>query len=996
MARCFTWLFVLLSAAGHGQEYFQQALSYDITVSLDDRVHELTGQLTLEYTNNSPDILQKIPFHVWPNAYESNSSAFAKQQLRLGSTEFYFAKQEERGALDGLNFTVDGTPAKHDPDEDHPDIVYLQLPKPIAPDRTITIRTPFRVDIPASFSRLGHVGESYQMTQWYPKPAVYDRGGWHAMPYLDQGEFYGEFGSFRVAITLPENYVVGATGTLEEERERKWLLDKAERDAGRIVELAVNRPAGEPDFPASAATEKTITYVAEGVHDFAWFADKRFYVQHDTLSPGGAAAPIDVWSFFTDTDGGYWKRSLEYLKRATRFYSEALGAYPYPQVTGVQSALSAGGGMEYPMITVIGRTNSARALDNVLTHEVGHNWFYGILGSNERTNPWMDEGLNSYYEQRYMATFYTEDATKLPLVGNPDLDRLGYRYLTRQGKDQAPNTRADSLSEYNYWVQAYSKPAMAMHDLEAYVGRARLDAAMQVYYDTWRFKHPRPEDFFQVLRASLGQSISPWFERAMLTTYTSDWRVGRVAGGRVDLAHSGTRLAPASSQIKNADGASFNRTIEVGEATVEVPEATSVALPYAGNRLDLYGHNNRSDRRRPALRFGISAENDERYAIHVFPLVGYNAHDGLQVGAALHNRTLAPRKLEWVLAPLYGFGGGEVNGFAGGRYRVARPFGRVRQALINGGVQRWSDFTFREERTYAYTRAGLRAEFQLDHPAITQRSSSLFLQAISLWRDRPAFDQTGELLGTESRNNYFLRLGYDTKIDREINPFGYEVVLEYKNRDASRPTAFESAYLRLDATFEGALQYLRKRHVRWRAYTAVFLKNELRESSFQPESTISLIGNAESDYRRDGLYFGRNLSPDQANWPDRQVEQRQGGFRIPLNNASPGGTSNSYLAAVNLDVDLPLDRLPIPLGVFLDAGVYGSKQVTSDPNVPTFNWVAGASLSTADNRVGIYLPLVADPDVREQLERRGNLLQRITFRLELEGWAPWKWIDDLL
>ena len=200
--------------------YFQQAVNYTINATLDDQQHQISGDITIEYTNNSPDELEVIWLHLWPNAFSKRNTAFARQKIRQGSSRFYFADEEDLGSVSNLNFTVDGTAATLEfPQPENPDVARLRLPKPVASGATIRMASPFLVKIPASFSRLGRVGTSYQMTQWYPKPAVYDQDGWHPMPYLDQGEFYSEFGNFDVTLTLPQNYVVGASGTLQTEQE---------------------------------------------------------------------------------------------------------------------------------------------------------------------------------------------------------------------------------------------------------------------------------------------------------------------------------------------------------------------------------------------------------------------------------------------------------------------------------------------------------------------------------------------------------------------------------------------------------------------------------------------------------------------------------------------------------------------------------------------------------------------------------------------------------
>lgn len=208
--------------------YFQQEVNYIIDVKLNDVDHTLSAFEKIQYINNSHTSLNFIYFHLWPNAYKNNQTALAKQLLKQRNTNLYYSKPEERGFIDSLNFMVNGKPIKWEYDKNHIDICKLYLNEPLGHNDTIIITTPFFVKIPdAKFSRLGHTNQAYFITQWYPKPAVYDSEGWHAMPYLDQGEFYSEFGSFDVKITLPKNYVLAATGDrIDEDEEDEFLNNK--------------------------------------------------------------------------------------------------------------------------------------------------------------------------------------------------------------------------------------------------------------------------------------------------------------------------------------------------------------------------------------------------------------------------------------------------------------------------------------------------------------------------------------------------------------------------------------------------------------------------------------------------------------------------------------------------------------------------------------------------------------------------------------------------
>ena len=387
-------LWPFMNAASQG--YFQQEVNYEIHVTLVDSSHELNGFETVEYINNSPDTLRFLFFHLWPNAYSDNNTALAKEIFARDGKSKLFNDPELKGYIDSLDFMVDSLTVQWNLLPEASDICKIILNEPLQPGDTILITTPFHVKIPKGVtSRLGHIGESYQITQWYPKPAVYDRLGWHQMPYLDQGEFYSEFGRFDVSITLPANYVVGATGNLQNDEEKKWLDTLSEDSSWMIMP-----DFGGGDFPASSVQLKTLRYTEDNIHDFAWFADKRFHVLKGKIKLPDSESEVITWAMFTNQEAQYWINAISYINGAIGKLSEWIGDYPYNNFTAVQSALNSGAAMEYPGLTVIGLANNPYALDKVITHEICHSWFFSAIGSDERTFPFLDEGLSSAYESR--------------------------------------------------------------------------------------------------------------------------------------------------------------------------------------------------------------------------------------------------------------------------------------------------------------------------------------------------------------------------------------------------------------------------------------------------------------------------------------------------------------------------------------------------------------------------------------------------------------------
>ena len=230
--------------------------------------------------------------------------------------------------------------------------------------QSIKVATPFKVKIPSGdISRMGYVGESFQITQWYPKPAVFDQNGWHQMPYLTQGEFYSEYGTFDVSITLPTNYVVCATVDLQTESEIEFLNVMAEKSQAKLDKADGDfNKGGSSSFPASDSTLKTIRYTQKDIHDFAWFADKRFEVLKGEVELPNSGRKVTSWAMFVPHHTELWSNAIEYLNDATFYYSKWNGDYPYNHVTAVDGTISAGGGMEYPNITVIGNASNKEEL----------------------------------------------------------------------------------------------------------------------------------------------------------------------------------------------------------------------------------------------------------------------------------------------------------------------------------------------------------------------------------------------------------------------------------------------------------------------------------------------------------------------------------------------------------------------------------------------------------------------------------------------------------
>ncbi|EDM38801.1 aminopeptidase, putative [Pedobacter sp. BAL39] len=510
-----TLLFIGFYSLTFAQEqYWQQSVSYDIDVALNDKTNTLKGAEKVVYKNNSPTTLDFIWFHIWPNAYKQESTALF-QQLKNDTARVKKLEKYTFGSIDGLNFKVNGVKAQTEAHSNpqYIDIIKVKLNTPLKPGESVTITTDFNVKLPSYFSRSGFADGEFMVCQWYPKPAVFDKSGWHEFPYLDMGEFYADYADFKVNITLPSDYIVGATGTLQNTDELAAYKSLGAKN--------VKNRTGKPSLytPKKGKATKTLSYVMNNVPDFAWFADKNFVIQYDTAKL--ASKTVDVFTYYHNKEKSLWVNSVDYAKDAVKRYSGWIGEYEYPVVQVVEGpANNASGGMEYPTITLITSPDaSVERLDGVITHEVGHNWFMSMLGSNERMHTWLDEGLNSYFQFRYEAEKYKsnsifgdaipENIRALPVQQFQNALYNAMLNIPMQSPIETP--AADFASSDEYGLISYVKAALWLHILESEVGREKMDKAFQDYFSKWKNKHPQPEDLKAAFEASLGLNLDGYF-----------------------------------------------------------------------------------------------------------------------------------------------------------------------------------------------------------------------------------------------------------------------------------------------------------------------------------------------------------------------------------------------------------------------------------------------------------------------------------------------------
>lgn len=771
------------------QNYFQQKVNYTIQVTLHDKLHELTAFERIEYTNNSVDTLQFLYFHLWPNAYSGNQTDLAKQLFVLRGKERLFDDPELRGFIDSLNFNIDNRPVHWNLLPNQPDICKILLNKPLLPGKSILITTPFHVKIPEGItSRLGHIGESFQISQWYPKPAVYDQNGWHQMPYLDQGEFYSEFGRFEVSISLPENYIVGASGDLQTKEE----IEKMDKLAADTTWKKLSN-YGTTAFPTSSDHSKTIRFTGNNIHDFAWFADKRFHVMKGKVILPKTGKEVTTWLLFTNHQSKLWKKAIPYMEKAITDFSKWVGDYPYSTFTAVQSALTAGDGMEYPGIAVIGLAKDDFTLDKVIAHEICHNWFYGALGSDERRYPFMDEGITTAFEVRYLAGKYPDkklwtayfqklnQAKFFHVDKMPEQRIMEFEWLiqARTNLEQPMNLSSTDFNEQNYYLMLYNKAAISFNYLRAFLGDSLFDLTMHDYYQKWKFKHPQPEDLRTVFELRTGKNLSWFFDDLLGTTKRLDYKMEKYENGKLLVKNVGELASPLVIAGMKGDSVCFEKWMDgfEGQKWIDVPRGDFTEFKIDPKHLmpELYRLNNnirttgifpKADPIQPQLLFSI--EDPEKRPLMFIPVINWNQENGFMVGMAVHNGFIIPKRLEYFAMPFYTFNSSTLVGYGRIAYNIMPYTDFIRLATVSlEGTQ----FGAPGNQNYHEFKAGLDLNFRANKETnpIRQKIYGRYLLASDLYQI--------ESLVPATMNSY-LQFGYNLQKNSLVNPYNLSVSFE--------------------------------------------------------------------------------------------------------------------------------------------------------------------------------------------------------------------------
>jgi hypothetical protein len=575
-----------------GPGYWQQRADYTIQATLDTAANELTGTERIRYANNSPDTLRFVWLQLDQNLFRPGSvgGLLFAQESRFGGAGFEGGFQiasvgqiggaaGRRGSRTTARSTLPRGPTALLKTRVHDTMMYVDLAVPLAPRGVTVLEIKYSFHIPEhGADRMGRDGSLYEIAQWYPRMAVYDDvHGWNTDQYLGQGEFYLEYGTIEYEVTLPAGYLVAGTGTLLNPTEVLPAAQRARLDLAAKSDTAIAIVTAE-DLTSGQARprqDSTLTwrFRAERVRDAAWAAAP------DYLWDAAGWEGIMVHAFYRASAAELWKDAVKMSRFSIQEYSTRWLHYPYPQISAVEGPIS---GMEYPMVAMEARGDSADELYSVLTHEIGHMWFPMVVGSDERRYAWMDEGFNTF-----MNTFSEEDYWK-----RDDSETRRNEIRTITALDQGPTVQPimTPANRYktneNLGILAYVKPSISLLALRNKVlGPEVFDTAFREYSRRWAFKHPQPADFFRTMESVSGRDLA-WFWRGFFfTTAALDQSVESVTpnpDGSADIAlrSLGAAVMPVELEVAFEDGTkrAFRLPVEIwygGDRYLTRVEATT-------------------------------------------------------------------------------------------------------------------------------------------------------------------------------------------------------------------------------------------------------------------------------------------------------------------------------------------------------------------------------------------------------------------------------------
>ncbi|HOZ30988.1 MAG TPA: M1 family aminopeptidase, partial [Bacteroidales bacterium] len=703
----------------------------------------------------------------------------------------------------------------------------------------------------------------------------------------------------------------------------------------------------------------------QNIHDFAWFTSKNFAVNRDYAHIQDADKNVTCWTFFDKSDKNLWKNAINCVKQSISFYSDVIGAYPYNNVSAVEGPLSIGGGMEYPNITVV-TGSSPSSLENVIIHEVAHNWFYGMLASNERDESWIDEGFTSFYESEYYDKYYPgqgfieqnlgikSNIFRLNELPARYYRELGWIFLLKENIAQNSNRKSEKMSMFNYYIMSYLKPVTSLYMIENYLGRESYKNIMNEFFDKYKFTHIYPNDIIDFFSSESSDTIlRKYFDDLLIRNSIPDYKIARIKKDSIIIKNKRADSAPLFLYIN--DSLVVDKGFS-GTKKFYLPKKSEIIIDKYFYSPDFNRNNNyyrpgffkTNKPFRPSL--GGVVDNPLISEFPFLPLLAYNTADGLMPGIMFYATVFPKKKFEYQIIPLYGIKSGNLVGIANLSFYIHPSKSPVKEFELYTKSARFGISNYNDD-------SRIKLEYGVKIKLRTDPTE--FYDSKIIVRSIAATDfYSGVMKEFYNVISYF-------KDHRKINPWSFTL-----NFEMGKGFAKTSAEIINTITYNQRLKGLTIR-----IFAGKFIYNS---TEYYGNYNFRMSGNlGMQDYFYDNLFISRpgDIRVDPQYFWAHQFIRNDGGFTL----YTPFGQSNNWLVSINMNSSTPIKFIEI----YFNAGVCPS---IISGKFADFYYETGIRLNILDDLISVYFPINTSSVIWEASNNiyTNNYFQKIRFTLSLD------------
>lgn len=927
----FALLFLFFCLSANAQK---ANISYTIQGNYDEDRHLLDGLTKIKYLNTSGKPMSKIYLHLWANAYSDKNSAYTKQSVRAGNIDFVYAGRDKMGGYEKINVTTEGQKLKIG--YENPEIAFIVLNQPLEDQEEIIIDIDYQLQMPPKYDRFGYKGGDVFFSHFYPKVVVNKRGKWHKMPYLLYGEGYSEYADFDINIHFNDYQSIAS---------------------GRIISQSPHH----------------LDFNANNVVDVAFAISKTKNIQ------AFQSGDINIKVL------GHEKINEETVRKCINYLEQRIGIFPYTELSIYVDGTN--GGMEYPgMITI---PASKDAQEYYLIHELAHEYFYGAMHNNQRTEAWIDEGFATFYQKEYFKDnydehYYSKLLPKFIKSDQPLLHGFTEHQIARNFADKL-KTKAENSSPANYIMNHYELSATYIGMVHSQLGRKEFDKHIQRLYSSKQNKHITGDQVIDNFPAS-----AQWLKKAVTSSSNTDYAIESFKNGVLTIKNKGENAFPYPIVLGDNQKTIWVEGHEGLQHINVDSEYKKAAIDPHFVTIDANRRNNYT-RRKLSITPPKLFSNPGQKSIYVSPYLGYNTSDKFMVGLGFSNGFLPYNNTKVFVAPSYAFGSKSVTGIIDLRHDFNFKEKAYRKLQLGLQGKRFSI----KEKPYAKVSPFVSLHF--DHGNTSQSFSKITLTSHHINYDYDSKTISDQYRTSDWTNIQNLRYSYYNFF--VLYPSEINIDIEHQSyRKALQRT--EERYIKLTGEWKQGFAYKKNKSIDFRLFGGIFLMNTDRSSSnynspLFTRGSLSMWGDSRQDLGLNDYFFNRRNDYD--GFLSRQVsDYNTGGFKTAIPQGYKIGLSNDYLVSAGIKADLPID---LPLGInlkaFFDYGFYNSKATQNSKFAQKGLYSGGVMIEVADGLLSLHLPLLNSNEIRNIYKENGiKTLGKVSFKLDIKRFNLFDLADD--